>query len=268
MDFSLQTLEQLLQPLSRWQDLLDILLVTLVLYNLLLLVRGTRAVQVLIGILVLVVLHSIAEAVDLPALEYTLEKFFLILPLALIVLFQQEIRRALATFGTTSLWSFGNREKIASTFNAIGLAASTLAERRIGALIVFERLEGLRNYIENGIELDAVVSVDLLISLFTPDTPTHDGAVMIQGDRIAAATCFLPLTQSSELSTELGTRHRAALGITEETDAVAVVVSEETGKISIAFGGEMIQGLESKDLRNRLHKYLLSDVRPGEASTR
>ena len=263
MDLSTQTLEQLLQPISRWEDILDILLVTLVLYNLLMLVRGTRAVQVLIGIFVLVILHSIAETIGLPALENTLEKSFVILPLALIVLFQVEIRRALANFGTTSLWSFTNRKKLVGTFHAIGLAATTLAERRIGALIVIERLEGLRPYIENGIELDAVVSVDLLINLFTPDTPTHDGAVVVQDDRIAAAACFLPLTQSQKLSTELGTRHRAALGITEETDAVAVVVSEETGSISIAFGGRIFRDLESKDLRNRLHQFLLSDVRPG-----
>ncbi len=267
MDLSAEALGRLLQPVSQWEDILDVLLVTLVLYNLLLLIRGTRAVQVLIGIVVLVVLHQLSEALDLPALENTLEKFFVILPLAIIVLFQHEIRRALATFGTTSFWSFGSRQKLATTFHAIGLAATTLAERKIGALIVIERLEGLRNYIENGIELDAVVSVDLLINLFTPDTPTHDGAVIIQDDRIAAAACFLPLTQSQQLSTELGTRHRAALGITEETDAVAVVVSEETGAISIAYGGDMIRGLESKDLRNRLHQFLLSDVRPGEVST-
>ncbi len=264
MDFSLQALEQLLQPVSRWQDVLDVLLVTLVLYNLLLLVRGTRAVQVLIGILVLVLLHAVAEALDLPALEKTLQTFFLILPLAIIVLFQHEIRRAIANLGTTSLWSFGDRQKLAGTFHAIGLAATTLSERRIGALIVIERLEGLRNYVENGIELDAEVSVDLLITLFDPHTPTHDGAVIVQNDRIAAAACFLPLTQSEALSTELGTRHRAALGITEETDAVAVVVSEETGAISVAFGGEMIRELESKDLRNRLHQFLLSDARPGQ----
>lgn len=266
MDFSPEALGRLLQPISRWEDVLDVLLVTLVLYNLLLLIRGTRAVQVLIGIIVLVVLHQIAKAIDLPALENTLEKFFLILPLAIIVLFQHEIRRALATFGTTSFWSFGSRQKLAGTFNGIGLAATTLAERRVGALIVIERLEGLRTYIENGIELDAVVSVDLLINLFTPDTPTHDGAAIIQDDRIAAAACFLPLTQSQKLSTELGTRHRAALGISEETDAVAVVVSEETGAISVAFGGEMVRNLDAKDLRNRLHQFLLSDLRPGEVS--
>ena len=142
------------------------------------------------------------------------------------------------------------------------LAATTLASRRIGALIVVERLHGLRTYIENGIGLDAVVSYDLLINLFSPDTPLHDGAVIIQEDRIAAAACFLPLTFNPELSTELGTRHRAALGITEETDALAVVVSEETGQISVARDGELIRDLEGKDLRNTLYEYLITELYP------
>ena len=136
------------------------------------------------------------------------------------------------------------------------MAASTLAESKIGALIVFERREGLRNYVENGIQVDAEVSIDLLVSLFFPDTPTHDGAVIIQGGRIAAATCFLPLTRSSELSTQFGTRHRAALGITEETDALAVVVSEETGEISLAVGGEFQRPLSSSSLLTLLLQHL------------
>ncbi len=268
MDLLLQSLQSLAEPFSSWLDVVDVLLVTLVFYNVLLLIRGTREVQILIGILILVVLFYTAQALELRALETTLQNFFIVLPVALIVLFQQEIRRALATFGSTPLLGWANKREVASTFNEITLAATTLSERRIGALIVIERLEGLRNYIENGIELDAVVSVDLLITLFDPDTPTHDGAVIIQDDRIAAAACFLPLTQSQKLSTELGTRHRAALGITEETDAAAVIVSEETGAISIAFGGEMVRDLESKDLRNRLHQFLLSDHRPGEVLIR
>ncbi len=264
MDLSL---EQLLQPVSRSIDVLDVLLVTLVLYNLLLLIRGTRAVQVLIGILALVVLFYAAGTFDLPALRTTLENFFKILPVAMIVLFQHEIRRALATFGSTRLWGFTGQQKVATTFNEVVLATTTLAERRIGALIVIERREGLRNYVENGIVLDAEVSLDLLISLFTPETPTHDGAVIIQGDRLAAATCFLPLTQKAELSKQFGTRHRAALGITEETDALAVVVSEERGEISLAFEGEMYRRLESKDLLNLLYKNLLSEAhRPEDAA--
>lgn len=252
----LSYLEQLIKPMSGWTDVLDVLLVTLVLYNLLLLIRGTRAVQILLGILLLVFFYYTARTLDLPALETTLETFFLILPVAMIVLFQHEIRSALARFGRTPLFGFGSHQEVESAFNALAIAASTLAERKVGALIVLERTEGLRNYVENGILLDAVISVDLLISLFTPDTPTHDGAVIIQGDRITAATCFLPLTRSSRLSTEFGTRHRAGLGISEETDALAIIVSEETGRISVALGGDMIRGLDSNDLRNLLYRSL------------
>ena len=255
---------QLLQPLAGWLDWVDLLLVTLVLYNLLLLIRGTRAVQVLLGILVLVAFYYAAHLFDLPALETTLETFFTILPVAMVVLFQHEIRRALARFGRTPLWEFGNHENLALVVNPIVMAASTLAERRTGALIVLERAEGLRNYVENGIALDSLISHDLLISLFNTTSPTHDGAVVIQGNRIAAATCFLPLTRNNHLSKELGTRHRAALGIAEETDALAVVVSEETGDISIAFDGEMMRRLDSNDLRNQLFQHLASDaMRPG-----
>lgn len=248
------------EPLLSWRDVLDVLLVAIVLYNLLLLIRGTRSAQILIGILVLVGIYYVADLLDLAALERTLQGFFIILPVAIIVLFQHEIRRALASFGKTPLLGLNDPQASVSTFNDVVLAAATLAERKIGALIVIERIEGLRNYIENGILLDSLVSVDLLISLFTPDTPTHDGAVILQGDRIAAATCFLPLSQSPELSTELGTRHRAALGITEETDAVAVIVSEETGTISVAFDGDIVRRLDTKDLRNLLYKYLVTDL--------
>lgn len=264
MEQPLRYLDQLIQPLSGWSDILDVLLVTLVLYNLLLLIRGTRAVQVLLGILFLVVFYYAARTLDLPALERTLENFFLILPVAMIVLFQHEIRRALARFGRTPLLGFSNQQRVASTFNALSIAASTLAVRRIGALIVIERSEGLRNYVENGIVLDAEVSLDLLISLFHPETPTHDGAVIIQGDRIAAATCFLPLTRDTRLSKEFGTRHRAAIGISEETDALALVVSEETGSISVALGGDMIRGLDSNDLRNLLYQTLAPEIQRPE----
>ena len=168
-----------------------------------------------------------------------LNGFLIVLPFAIIVLFQHEIRRALADFGRNPLVRFGRQERIESSLQEIVLAATTLSSRRIGALIVIERLQGLRNYVENGIRLDAVVSYDLLLTIFNPDTPLHDGAVIVQDDRIAAAACFLPLTSNPELSKGYGTRHRAALGITEETDAVAVVVSEETGRISVAVDGEL-----------------------------
>lgn len=242
--------------MSGWTDWLDVALVALVLYYLLLLIRGTRAVQVVVGILALVLIYYAARVFNLPALEMTLENFFALLPVAIIVLFQNEIRRALAGFGRTRLWGTAGQVDIEEVVQQVTMAASTLAESRIGALIVFERREGLRNFIENGIQVDSYVSIDLLVSLFFPDTPTHDGAVIIQGGRIAAATCFLPLTRSSELSTQLGTRHRAGLGITEETDAVVVVVSEETGEISLAIGGEFQRPLSSSSLLTLLLQHL------------
>jgi diadenylate cyclase len=248
--------------LVSWRDLVDIAAVTVVMYYLLRLVRGTRAAQMLLGLAFMGLIYYIARLADLPTLERILESLLILLPIAAIVLFQQEIRRALANFGRNPLWGFGKQQKVEATFNEIVLAATTLASRRIGALIVIERLEGLRNYIENGIALDAIVSYDLLITLFTPDTPLHDGAVIVQEDRIAAAACFLPLTFNPEVSTELGTRHRAALGITEETDALAVVVSEETGLISVAHDGSMVRDLDSKTLRNTLYEYLITDLYP------
>ena len=261
MELSFQTLSKYLQPISTWADLLDILLVTLVLYNLLLLIRGTRAVQMLFGILVLVGFYYTSLQLDLPALETTLENFFLFLPVAIIVLFQHEIRRALANFGRTSFLAggFGSAKKVAPTFDEIVAAAAALAQQKVGALIVLERSQGLRNYVENGILIDGIVSIDLLISLFTPESPTHDGAVIIHGGRIAAATCFLPLTRNSRLSKEYGTRHRAALGISEETDALAVIVSEETGQISVALDGEMTSNLSPAKLRNLLYRHLLPE---------
>lgn len=246
--------------LVTWRDLLDIALVAIVIYNLLLLIRGTRAVQILLGILFIAVAYGLADLAGLKTLRDILAAFILVLPIAIIVLFQQEIRLALASFGRNPLWGLGTHRKVESTINEVVLAATTLAERRIGALIVIQRLEGLRNYIENGVAIDATVSYDLLINLFIPDTPLHDGAAIIQHDRLAAAACFLPLTLNPELSQEFGSRHRAALGISEETDALAVVVSEERGMISLAMYGELIRDLDGKTLRNSLYKYLITEV--------
>jgi diadenylate cyclase len=245
-----------------WRDAVDVLAVALIIYYLLLLIRGTRAVQMLLGLVFLGLVYYAALLTELPTLQQILENLLIVLPFAIIVLFQQEIRRALTNFGRNPLWGLAKQQKVVASFGDIVLAATTLSSRKIGALIVIERLQGLRTYIENGIALDAVVSYDLLINIFSPDTPLHDGAVIIQDDRIAAAACFLPLTSNPELSKEFGTRHRAALGISEETDAVAVVVSEETGVISLAFDGELHRDLDSKSLRNALYKYLLTDLYP------
>ncbi|MGB3564264.1 MAG: diadenylate cyclase CdaA [Thermoanaerobaculia bacterium] len=243
-----------------WRDVLDVALVAVVIYNLLLLIRGTRAVQMLLGLVFIGAAYYLAGAANLLTLQQLLGSFLFVLPFAIIVLFQQEIRRALASFGRNPLWGLGTHQKTEATIHETVLAAAAMAERRTGALIVIQRLEGLRNFIENGIAIDALVSYDLLINIFNPDTPLHDGAVIIQEDRIAAAACFLPLTLNPELSKEYGTRHRAALGISEEIDALAVVVSEETGIISVAIDGRMIRDLDAKSLRNTLYQYLITDL--------
>jgi diadenylate cyclase len=245
-----------------WRDAVDVLAVAVIIYNLLLLIRGTRAVQMVLGLLFIGLVYYTAVLAELPTLQRILENLLIVLPFAVIVLFQQEIRRALADFGRNPLWGLTKQQKVVASFSEIVLAATTLSTRRIGALIVIERLHGLRNYIENGISIDSVVSYDLLINIFQPDTPLHDGAVIVQDDRLAAAGCFLPLTTNPALSKEYGTRHRAALGITEETDAVAVVVSEETGTISVAFNGVLTPDLDSNSLRNALYRYLVTDLYP------
>ena len=242
-----------------WKDLVDIALVAIVAYNLLLLIRGTRAVQALVGILLIGGVYYIASQAGLVTLQSMIEKIFIALPVVIVVLFQQEIRRALSAFGRNPLLGLGAHEEAATAINDIVLAASGLSSDRIGALIVVQRLQGLRNYVESGIVLDAKVSYDLLINIFNPETPLHDGAVIIQGDRVAAAACFLPLTQKANLSKEFGTRHRAALGISEETDSLAVVVSEETGKVSIAIDGTFIRDLDAKNLRNTLYQYVIAE---------
>ena len=241
------------------KDLIDIALVAIIAYNLLLLIRGTRAVQALVGILLIGGVYYVASATGLVALQTLIEKIFIALPVVIVVLFQQEIRRALSSFGRNPLLGLGAHQEAASAINDIVLAATGLSSQKIGALIVVQRLQGLRNYVESGIVLDARVSYDLLVNVFNPETPLHDGAVIVQGDRLAAAACFLPLTQKANLSKEFGTRHRAALGISEETDALAVVVSEETGRISVAIGGELIRDLDAKNLRNTLYQYVIAE---------
>ncbi len=242
-----------------WRDAADIALVAIVIYNLLLLIRGTRGVQILLGILFLGGIYWAAGYIGLPTLKALLGNFILILPIVVIILFQTEIRRALANFWRSPLLSFNEPHEIDHTISEVVVAATTLASRRVGALIVIQRLEGLRNYVENGIALDARVSYDLLMNIFSPDTPLHDGAAIVHGERIAAAACFLPLTLRHEVSKEFGTRHRAAIGISEETDALAVVASEETGMVSIALNGELLVDLDAKTLRNMLYQHLVTD---------
>ena len=217
---------------------IDILVVAVLIYQFLYIIRGRRAVFVLFGICILAAVYYIAVFLRLELLRTILAMLAPVTPIALVVMFQAELRRMLARLGRRPFLGISQLERRELT-QEIVLAVNQLAQRKIGALIVLERKIGLRTFIESGVNLDASVSRDLLLAIFQPGGALHDGAIIIQGDRIAAAACFLPLTTNPLLATELGTRHRAALGITEESDCVAVVVSEETGRISIAAFGEI-----------------------------
>jgi len=233
-----------------WRDVVDILVVAVLVYSLLRLIRGTRAVQMVLGIVSAFVIYEIAVFANLTALRTVLQAVVFYLPLVVIVVFAQELRRALAAFGRNPLFAWVSGYHAEETISDIVLAVTSLSARRVGALIVFERREGLKNYIENGVPVDSAVSYDLLVTIFTPGTALHDGAVIIAGERVAAAACFLPLSLREDL--RLGTRHRAAIGITEETDALAVVVSEERGAISVARDGDLVEDLDGKGLRDLL----------------
>ena len=255
----------LAQPLGLlgWRDLVDLLVVGLVVYNVLLVIRGTGGMRIVAGILVLLGTSWIAATLRLRTLEASLNYLLPVLPVVIVVLFQNQIRSALARVGRNPLVRLMSDQTPESGILEIVLAAQALSLRRLGALIVIERVDGLRDYVENGIVLDASISYDLLLTIFARDTPLHDGAVIVQKDRVAAAACFLPLTTSASVSIEHGTRHRAAIGMTELTDAVVVVVSEETGKISIAREGRLTRDLTMRELRNQLFELLLT----GEASS-
>lgn len=235
-----------------WRDALDILIVAFIIYELLQFIRGTHAVQMALGGLVLVVLYWASQWLDLQTVNWLLRTFLPYLVFGIIVVFQAEIRKVLAHLGRTPLLGAFARPKTEGVVDEVVLASTSLATQRTGAIVVLEREIGLRSYIETGIALDALVTYDLLLSIFNPGTPLHDGAVVIQGDRIAAAACFLPLTVNPELSRTLGSRHRAAIGVTEDTDALAVVVSEETGLISLVAGGTIRRGFDGRTLKQAL----------------
>ncbi|HLK66165.1 MAG TPA: diadenylate cyclase CdaA [Bryobacteraceae bacterium] len=235
--------------------IIDILVVAFLVYQALMVVRGTRAGHILIGILILVLLYAVAAWTGLEALRSLLAFIVPYLGLAVIVLFQSEIRRTLARLGRKRWWGFGGGFRAPESASEILLAVEVLAAQKIGALIVMERDIGLRTFVESGVRLESLISRDLLLSIFQPGLPLHDGAVIVQKDRIAAAACFLPLTTNPQLSGKLGTRHRAAIGITEETDCLSLVVSEETGRISIAAFGELAQGLTPAETAERINRH-------------
>jgi diadenylate cyclase len=246
------------RPSLSWWDLLDILVVAVLVYELLKLIRGTRAVQMGLGGGVLVGLFYLSRWAHLEAVNWLIRNLAGYIVFAVIVLFQADIRRALAHLGRAPFFRyFAQAESAEESVEELVVAATMLASQHTGAIIAVERLIGLRNYIEGGIPLDAVLTYDLIVSIFQPDSPLHDGAVIVQGDRVAAAACFLPLTVNPKLSKELGSRHRAAIGLTEENDSVAIVVSEETGNISIVSDGQIERGLAADALRTRLRVLLL-----------
>jgi diadenylate cyclase len=254
-----------------WWDVIDILLVAVLIYEFLKLIRGTRAVQMAVSSGVIVGLYFASTAVPLQTVNWLIRNTAGYIVFAAIVLFQSDIRRALAHFGRAPFFRvLARSDTDAETVEEVVVASGALSQRRQGAIIVIEREIGLRNYIESGIPLDAEVTYDLLVTIFQPSAPLHDGAVIIQEGRVAAASCFLPLTVQPILSRELGTRHRAAIGLTEENDAVAIVVSEETGLVSLALDGGIERGLTPDQLRHRLKALVVqrqsTDGRPAPAA--
>jgi diadenylate cyclase len=245
------------RPPLTWWDVLDILIVSLVIYEALKLIRGTRAMQMATGFVAVLLLFYVSQAFPLQTVSWLIRNVLAYAVFAAIVLFQTDIRRALSHLGRAPFFRYFSRsERAAETIEEVITAAGMLAKARVGAIIVIERLIGLRNYVESGIPLDAAVSYDLLTTIFQPTAPMHDGAVIIQEDRIAAASCFLPLTVNPKLERDLGTRHRAAIGLTEECDAVAIVISEERGEISLSVRGRIERRLSPDGLRSRLQELI------------
>jgi diadenylate cyclase len=242
-------------------NVVDILLVAIVIYQFLMLVRGTRAAPMLVGVAAVALAFYIARIGELTTLSWLVSTLIPYVVFALIVVFQSEIRHALANLGSLLTLSRASNSE-SDAYDDIVLAANLFSQNQTGALIVIEREIGLRTYIESGVPLDARLSYDLLATIFRPSAPLHDGAVIVQKDRIAAAACFLPLSMNPVLSTQMGTRHRAGIGITEETDAIAVIVSEESGAISLAVAGNFERDLTVEQLRERLSTLLRRYVPP------
>jgi len=246
--------------------IIDIFVVAVLIYEFLALIKGTRAALMLVGVAVLAIAYYFSRLGELSTLNWMIGTLLPYAAFALIVIFQSEIRQALArlgrrlTFGRTSAAE-------GDAYDDIVLAANLFSQNQTGALMVIEREIGLRTFIESGVPMDAKLSYDLLATIFRPSAPLHDGAVIIQKERIAAAACFLPLSMNPVLSTQLGTRHRAGIGITEETDAIAVIVSEETGAISLAMAGTIDRDLTIDQLRERLGKLLRRRMAPSTLPT-
>lgn len=253
-----QILAPILEALQKldFRAVIDILAVGFLIYQFVVIIRGRRAAQILTGLMVLLGVYLGATFAGLPLLRSVLQTLAPYTAFALIVMFQSELRRLLARIGRSWWLGFGGRAERRESIDEILLAVEQMSRTHTGALIVVERDIGLRTFIESGVNLDALLSRDLLLAIFHPGASMHDGAVIIQGDRIAAAACFLPLTTNSGVASSKGTRHRAAMGVTEETDCIAVVVSEETGRISVASHSEMERDVTVARLEERLAMHL------------
>ena len=247
-------------------SIIDILLAAVIIYEILALIKGTRASLMLVGVLALALAFYVSRLGDLATVNWLISTLLPYTAFALIVVFAPEIRQALARLGRRVALSRGSASA-ADAYDDIVLAANLFSQNQTGALIVIEREIGLRTYIESGVSLDAQLSYDLLATIFRPSAPLHDGAAIVQRDRIAAAACFLPLSMNPILSTQLGTRHRAGIGVTEETDAIAVIVSEETGSISLAVGGNIERDITVDQLRDRMGTLLRRYVPPSTLPT-
>lgn len=246
----------------RWVlDALDIALVAFIIYRIILLIKGTRAVQMLVGLAVILIVYVASQVGGLFTLNWLLDNFLSSIILVIVVLFQNDIRRALIHVGRNPFFADLSYHEGSEIIDEVVKACISMASRRTGALIVIERETGLNDFLEVGIELNARVSSDLLISIFNPHGPIHDGALVLQHGKISHAGCFLPLSQNPDISKMLGTRHRAAIGLTELVDAVAIVVSEETGKVSVVVGGKITRDLDANALRRVLKR--LVEPRPG-----
>jgi uncharacterized protein (TIGR00159 family) len=241
----------------RWLlDLLDILLVAFIIYRIILLIKGTRAVQMLVGLAVILIVYVGSQVGGLYTLHWLLENFLSSIILVIIVIFQSDIRRALIHVGRNPFFADLSYKEETEVIEELIKASVNMANKRIGALVVIERETGLKDFLEVGVDIDAKVSSDLITSIFLPSSPIHDGALVIQQGRLKRAGCFLPISQNPDISKALGTRHRAAIGLTELVDAVAIVVSEETGKISVVVGGRITRDLDSTSLKRVLSRLL------------
>ncbi len=241
----------------RWfLDLLDILLVAFVIYRILLLIKGTRAVQMLVGLAVILIIYVASQIGGLYTLNWILNNFLSSIILVIVVLFQHDIRRALIHVGRNPFFADLSFREETRVIDELCKGCSALSQKNLGALIVIERETGLNDFLEVGVELDAKPSSDLIQAVFHHSSPIHDGAVIIQRGRVTRAGCFLPLTQNPDISPRYGTRHRAAIGLTELVDAVVIVVSEETGRVSVVIGGKITRDLEVATLKKVLNRLL------------